>query len=463
MFNQKVYRPACFPRELMDKVCVQKLVSAGLDDTLIMTAVMLLYNRVNDLKISYNISNKDDVDSISQNPNVYSFRWFEGIDHNPDEFIKSIKNDFKSIEKLPTHEKFLSDQLKQPVFIRLMPHENTVCIFTTKVTLPVWHCVPFFIPKFFPIFKEKPITKEETTFLESLTLKTSGHYTERLTELTHSESFRTFVLKDQLQKFERKLFESKINKAKENLANIDNQMERAMQTYKEACNKRIEAVALVAGLETMTGQIDEHTELQDYLLNNKRITNVMLDGSYISFIAKTYLAPHHIEEWETISRHNRIFSVFTTSASPNSPFQDKDNIKLLLNSILSEDRCLKLKMCAYFRMDYFGSEVRSEVRHNFASDDIDLKNYIGNPHLNYHNCFGQNKLAIVDQLRNGDAIGAIECAIACTQRMNINESATFDPFVRELLSFKGKCLVAEDGTEMTPVEALEYLKGKKDE
>ena len=445
MFNQNVSRIESFPVTLMDKVCVRK---NGLDDSLFMTATILLYNRVENLKLTYTIETPQNIESISLNPEVYSFHWFENISANPDELLKPIRNNFQSIEKLPTHEKFLSEKLNQPIFIRLMPHENTVCIFTTKVDLVVWHCAQFFIPKYFRIFKEKPITKEETSFLETLTFRMSGNYVTKLTELTYTDSFRQYVLKDQLISFEKKLFAKKVEAAKRNLQNFEMEMEAAMTKYRKACEQRIEALALVSGLKSMEDGIQEHTELQDYLMNNQRIANVSLNGSNISFVVKTYLAPHHIEEWETISSRRQVFSSYTTNKVP-----DPDDVKLLLDAILSENRSLKLRMCAYFSMDYFGSEVTSSKRYNFG-----LKDYIPNPHLNYHNCFGQNKLAILEQLKDGDAVGAIECAVACAQRVNIHESMTFNPFVKELLDFKGKCLVADDGTELSPMEAIDYLK-----
>ena len=203
----------------------------------------------------------------------------------------------------------------------------------------------------------------------------------------------------------------------------------------------------------MANNTAEHTELQDYLMNNPSVGYVSLNDSKISFIVKTFLAPHHIEEWDVMSKNNRMFDKYATGLFRAS------EIKLLLDAIFSEDRCLKLRMCAYFCMDYFGSAVGSQSRYNYVATDKALADFIPNPHLHHHNCFGQNKEAILEQLKNGDAIGAIECSIACAQRINIHEGMNFRPFVRELLNAEGKCIVTEDGTEMTPKEAVAYLRG----
>lgn len=457
MFNTVVNRLEPFSREMMDKVCVKR---DSMDETLFMTMFVLLYNRVNNLKIAYTTATTTEEPKIISDPNVYSVHWFINSE-SPDEILRPFKTQFKTIEKLPTHEKFLSDQLKQKIHIRYMPNENTVCVFVDKYTYPVWHCVPFILPKLYPVFKEKPLTKEETLFLESLTYKTSANYVTRITELTNNDEFRSYILKEQLDAFEKKLFEKKVEAAQKSLSEIDQKMQAALEEYRMQCEKRTEAIALVNGLKTMADHQEEHTELQDYLTKNPRICNVALTGSKISFIVKTFLAPHHIEEWDTMSKSKKIFELHVTPGS--KVFDKTENVKLLLDGIFSENRCLKLKMCAYFKMDYFGSFVDSQSRYDFQSKDKELANYIPNPHLHFHNCFGQNKIAILSQLNDGDIVGAIECAIACAQRVNIHESMTFDPFVRYLLNTNTKILVTEDGTEMTPTEAVEYLKGHNNE
>lgn len=457
MFNSAILNIPSLPSALKKQI----YTSGGTtyDDTLIGTALVLLYERANNLKIDCFVGNVDQFEAVmakveATDKNVYSFYWFWENKENPDELMDKVCNKAEGYEKLPTHDNFLSKQLGQNVYVRFIPTANTACIFVEKMNLTVWHCIQFIMPKMFPVFKEKPLTKEETTFLESLTHKTNKMYLERITELMNKQSFRMFAIKNQLYMFEKKLFEKKVQCAAESLTSIENAMQRAMEEYRKACAKRTEALALVDGLKNMADATEEHTELQNYLINNERICNVALENSNISFIVKTFLAPHHIEEWDTISKTGRIFARYTDSG------YTMQEIKLLLDAIFSSERCLRLRMCAYFNVDYFGTAVTSRSRYNYVEENPDLINYMPNPHLYYHNCFGQNKLTILDQLTQGDAVGAIECCIACTQRVNIHESMTFDPFIDAMLVSKGKCIVAEDGTEMTASEAITYLKGR---
>lgn len=456
MFSNCLNVTNAFSNSMEEKViCYDGPNHWMLDKSFYMTATILLHNRVENLKLMFTASNDFSFNDVNTDPKVYSFHFFKA-DSQPDEHFKLVEK-YHKIEKLPAHEKFLTEQLKQPVFIRLFPEINAVCFFINEITYPVWHSIQVYIPKYFRVFVEKPLTKEEKSFLETLTYKTSKHYIDKIQELTNTDSFSKFRMKFDLESFEKKIFKQKIANAKKTLSDIEIEMAQAMDSYKKACEKRFDAMAMVAGLETMESNIDEHTELQDYLINNPRICNLTISNTQLSFIVKTYLAPHHLEEWDTISKRNQIFERFA-----DGDYAPKD-IKLLLDAIFSENRCLKLRMCAFFNMDYFGGSVESYKNYDYVDKNSSLKDYIPNPHLNIYNCFGQNKEAILEQLKTGDAVGAIECAIACAQRVNIHESMTFNRFIVDLLNFEGKCLVTEDGKEFSPKEAIAYLKGQNDE
>lgn len=446
MFKTPVFLLSGFSQQMIEKIIEDD--SSKIDDTLRMTAIYLLYNRVSPLKVS-SFTNNNKISPISLNPDVFSFQWFFTT-ATPETILSPVKNKLITIEKLPVQEEYLTNKLGQRVQFRIMPYENLVCIFAEHPTFDLYHACQFLIPKFFPIFKTKPVTKEETDFLLTLTSKKPDDYVQKISEFTNTESFKKFKLSFSLSAFEKRLFNRKVEAAKNYLSQIDQKMEQALKEYKAACKSRVDAQALIYGLEMMRDQEQEHTDLQDYLISNKRICNVEINDSKISFIAKTQFVPHYIEDWKTITQRRNYNSYETSEINGKQA-------KLLLDELFAEEPRLKLRMCAYFEMDYFGSRVDTVRQYDFISADKSLEDYVPNPHLQYHACMGQNKAAILEQLKEGDAIAAIECAITCAQRINIHEDATFPTFIRQLLSFKGKCFVTQDGQEMTPVEAIKYL------
>ena len=427
----------------------------GLDKTLTMTANVLLSPRVENFRLqSVFVRNGIcgmDFEAISTDPKVYSFYWFETSD-NPDAKLDEVKAKFETIVSAPNIEKFIKDRFGQTVYIRIMPKENTVCLFVEKLSIEMWHLLQSFISKYFDIFKKKPLNEDELEFARSLTLKTSGNYLSRLQVLADSEYFRKLALEMQLNGFEKRLFERKTRTAREEVASCQRSIDNLMSQLRDMTRKHLEAKIYLEGLSQMTAGMEERTELQEYLLNNKCLADISVEDSNIKFVVKTFIIPYNTEDWENMSRRGSIFEGIQGYT--------EEEAKLLLDAVFSEDHLLKLKVCAHVDLDYLYCNVRSNTGYDYSR----FRDYVPNAHLRKHSCFGQNGPDIVAQLQRGDVIGAIECAINSVRHMNVNElTASFIPFVRDVMKCTGKCFVAEDGTEMTPREAIDFLKGKNNE
>lgn len=451
MFRQSINLIPPFTREIKNSVGVMQ----EMDSSLFMTAVVLLHKRVPNLKVQSTITRTTiagiNFNEVNFNPEIYSFHWFE-TSINPDELLGTIKDKYDTVVSAQNIEKFINEKFGRKVYIRIFPKENTVCLFVDNMNMEIWHLLQSFMSKYFEVFKEHPLDSDEIEFARSLTLKTSTSYINRLQTLADSETFRDFALHIQLNGFERRLYERKLSAAKENVNACERSLENLMNQLRDITKKHLEAKIFFEGLAQITSAIEEKTELQEYLLANKNITDISVEENHIRFVVKTFLTPYHTDDWENMSRRGAIFSSLHGFTS--------EDAKLLLDAIFSEDHTLRLKVCGHVDLDYLYADVRSNTNYDYSR----LKDYVPNAHLARHSCFGQNKPDIVAQLQQGDAIGAIECAINCVKHMNVNEiSASFGPFLKSVMSCEGKCIVAEDGTEMTPREAIAYLKGNNNE
>ena len=457
MFKCDIPLNTHFPENVIKNVTSGELQQINRDKTLVMTMITLLHSRVQNIKIKSKIfrMSRNTIEADS-NPNVFSFYWFESSE-NPDDLFGMMTNSFQEIKTLTNIESFVTKVTGRKASIRVMPNENTVCIFVDQLTNDVWHLLISFIPKYFPVLKEIPLTEKEVEFLRSLTIKVPANYNRCLTELTETESFRKYLLAQQLVGFEKKIYQRRLDSAKTDLKSIESQMESIMRQYRELCEKRTDAMFRVDGIASLSEGIEERTDLQDYLVENKSLSNININNSVINFIVKGYLTPYHFDDWDNYQHRGRIFEGWHVYE-----FDDPENVKLLLNAIFSENHTLNLKICGYISMDYNGGFVTSQRNYDYVGTNPLLKNYIPNPHLNRHNCLGQNTTDVLELLKAGDVIGAIECCVSFVKRININEvDATFRPFINELLSSAAKCIVTPDGQEMTPCEALHYLKGLK--
>jgi len=427
------------------------------DRTLFMTLILLLYNRVENLALESTITRGQSIESVpyNTNPNVYSFHWVE-TDSNPDETLKQIKN-FKEIVPEPMIEKYLKEKFGQTIYIRKFPEENAVAFYTNHITIDMWHLLQSFTSRYFKIFDEKPITNEEKEFARTLILRTPNEYTRQIQILTEAEEFKTYCLKKMLNSFEKSIFTRKIQTAKNEVATLESKMDNYLSQYRALVQQHFTAKIFLEGLMSASSGVEEKTELQEYLINNKNLANVSVTDSHIHFVVKTYLIPYLTESWENMDNRGAIYSNFSDIAGE---LGERDNLRLLFNAIFSSSHCLKLRICAHIDLDYLGSSVQSNRSYDYSK----FPDYIPNAHLQKHNCFGQNGPDIIEQLKMGDPIGAIECAINCVKHINVDElNATFIPFLKNLLRCTGKCIVTEDNQELTPLEAINYLKEKKNE
>lgn len=431
------------------------------DNTFEMSMIALLYSRISNPVTEFNVYSYaeyvKELEQHKQNPDVYTVNLYRNTLSNPDQYFENLKSRY-TVKSYAPQEKYITKKLSEihisnPLFIRSIPEINTVCIFTTTMTAPMWHAIQTLIPKFFPIFAEKPITRQETDYLLAFTSKDSFHYRSKLKPLINTKEFDRLILAKSLPGIEKKLYQYRIDNIQKDLKNLDDLLEKALDTYRMYYSRRMDVVATLTGLETMRNAKEDHTELEDYILNNKNICNFTINNNMISFIVKTQLVPYNQSDWDIVSSNRDFFT-------DRSKKYSTDEVRLLLNALFSRNRKLKLKMCAIINMDYFGSEVHSVRAYDY--DAVGLSDYIPNPHLNIHDCFGQNSVAILEQLKYGDLIGAIECAIQTVQKVNFLETYTFQPFAKILFESEGKCILAGD-QEMTVSEAIEYLKGLKNE
>lgn len=460
MFKDQVYLISPFTEGTINKRIQGSCDWISQDRSLFMTSYILFNHRMENFKFqnnAYFINNPESLfeANFDKDPSVITYVWIGWTKSEEPEFCP------EDYTPLPNHETFLSNKLNSKVYIRSYPQYNTVCFFTSRITHELMHLAQSFIPVYFPtLFENNPRTEDETNLLCSLTMKTPAAYEKAVCNFLDREDIRRNLISDQICGFEKRFRERKIRTQKNILQNIENTLQNMLESYKQKCEERNAASTILDGLIAQSSRTETDTEFEEYLCENRNITNISISNSKISFIVKTFLTPYLPDSWDCLKRNGSIFDGYYMT----NCFSDENNIELFLDAIFSRNHTLKLRMCAYFNMDIEGTGCTSIRDYDYVSENPHLRNYMPNPHLNMHNCFGMNMNDILEQLRAGDMIGAVECCINVTKRVNTDEvNATFRPFVEKLLAFKGKCIVTPEGDELSPVEALEYLKKKEEE
>ena len=126
----------------------------------------------------------------------------------------------------------------------------------------------------------------------------------------------------------------------------------------------------------------------------------------------------------------------------------------IMDAIFSDDAVLKVKMCSNYIIDLRGT-CDATAGYRYGDEFI---GYIPNPHIHRFACLGNYKPYINRAIRDGNLIGAIEQCVTSAKSLNFTEAHTVRYFLNDLFTSRYKVIVLPDGKEVTPVEALEYLK-----
>ena len=454
MFSSPVYCLPPFSLNVENKICGSSSTPND-DSSLFMTLTALFHKRFPNLKILNKVFRSDGDRSIltQETPDTITFLWYGGTSEDPEETLPPHKF-------FADHSNFLKEKLGQNIWIEKIG-ENKIAVFFNAFNLALYHAVQIFIPMYFrSFFDAQPLTDTERNLLLALSKTSDTNYKKEMQTLLEDVDLKRFLLRSELSGFERFAREKRYDSAIDELNRLEHDMAEYLERYRQACSKSTEVAALASGYKQAMEEVEEHTEFEEYLYENKHLSNIHIDGSEISFVVKTFVDPYLPDDWDSLSRRGSIFRGYNRVGNL---LDDEKNLKMLLDAIFSRDHCLKLKICGFIKMDYYGSSCTSYRDYDFAANDPNMKNYVPNAHLNRHNCFGRNMDDILMQMRDGDMIGAVECCINVVKRINVSESPTFVPFVESLKRNKGKCIVSDDGCEMTCKEAIDYLKEKNHE
>ena len=387
---------------------------------------------------------------------------FDKLDDNA---VKEMQATFPDFEEKKDISAYYQAKFDIAARFYIVPSINSCIAFfdQNEMTARVFHTLVALIPRFIPtLFKENPITEQEAEVFRCLgktkpdgnKLYTAEDYLAAIKVLSESIDFRTLMINKMLNGFEKRMKQAQLDSANADLQACEDKLDSYTRKYSELLHQREDIVIKIEGLSALMRKIDDGSDIVNYFKEYKNIDLVKVENSKIHFIVRTYLDQFDAEAYNTYKHDNYFYEHMLIN---NRTFKDVENRKLLLDNIFSEDPLLRIKVCAYFAIDTYGS-VNSCRGYIFPSECND---YIPNPHLHRHNCIGNNQALIQEQLRNGDTIGAIACCQASAMNVNVVElQATFRPFCENLLSSDRKIITNKDGVDMTPVEALAWLKSR---
>lgn len=371
---------------------------------------------------------------------------FEAIDNEQSGFI--AKNEgYKRTDDI---EKYIASTVTTRIFVNR--ERECAVVFINRMNARTYHLMCSFIPRYFPkLFSEKPVSPEEIAMLGALTKNDYHSFFSKLNFIADRYDLRDFKIKKLLEGFSQRTVRQRIDSLRSKIADNDRQIADNLRYYKSLLEAREELNISLIGLKTKANMESRDAELIEYLQANKNVTLLSAEDYSIEILVSTTIESFDDEMFEAMIG-NEDSDINYEGFESESGFDVEDRAKLL-RALFSSEATLKVKTCAYYSLETRGSvETRSDYGFPY-----EFRDRVPNPHLNYHACLGDYRRYIQDCLEKQDIVAAIEQCVASARSVNIGESVTFEPFVREILRSENKIIVLPNGTDATPHEALEYL------
>lgn len=340
--------------------------------------------------------------------------------------------------------------------------KNIAGIFINSRDIRFYHMLISFLSLLFPaLFKDKPLAGQDYEVIKALSKTSKDAFVEQIQIAVrpYVTEFRRMMLSNLLISLHNK----KIESARVNVDRQRSYVRDAEEAFAQQVKKLKELIVIFEGMKATEKSDQVEEDLIDYLSSNNQIHNLAINGSFLTFSIFSLLNNYNPDAWELFKErgyiydgkytHDGRFDVHLLDA-----FKDKNNRKLLLDNIFSEDPVFTVKMAGNFTLDLDGCTSNTRRGYNYTEADPVFKSCMPNPHLKFYECLGGYKTKIAQALKERNYISAIELCIASTGSVDLDETEqTFRPFIGYIMSSKEKVLRRKDGVDMTPEEALLYL------
>lgn len=364
--------------------------------------------------------------------------------------------DFIRVKKVT---EFFKKSFKVVCFIR--PAYRQVVLFLDSSRREVFHAVQAAIPAMMPwFFADNTLSKEELELLHSLEGDNVEKYYECINNVADVKGLREEFIQSMLKGAE--LYVEK-NRAEYLRREINNLVSRVASLSRDMAALNIERERNINELFTLDEKLNnsdsESSGLAEYFCCNKNLQLTEASLPYIYFVVTGYLEYFDKDlATRVINNPNSIAYKYNGCS-----YADKDEtkkVKALLTEIFINETA-KIRVCAAYDISLDG---RYDSLSGYEFSDDTLCSNAPNPHIQHYRCMGSYSTIVGELLQIKDYIGAIEqCAASC-RSLNFGDSTVMSVFMREF--FYGtrdgafdrgsKCVELQDGTKITPSEALEW-------
>lgn len=317
-----------------------------------------------------------------------------------------------------------------------------------------YHLIQSLIPRYIPFyFKDASLTNDERDLLKSLTKSVSNGYDKCVNKLAQqydlSSIEKKIIISNFFSAYKKTMLEQALNKCD----SIRRGMEALIAQYNERIAYLEAANALYASV--LSGDKTEIVqEIVEYTTHRKDILFKSLSSNEFQIVIKTYLESYDLDIFHKFLDKGSFRNLQTNRPAE---FSNDCDFEFFLKNLFCEHPKFKVKIYGIYKINMAGYV-------SVGHDDFDgVDQYEENPHLRFYNCLGSYLPLMQEALQSSNFIQLLELCSASAKSMNFVEiGQTVFRFLGSLLSNRNKVIEYEDGTTMTPVEAMRKMKELKE-
>lgn len=361
--------------------------------------------------------------------------------------FREMKDLRKFVENYNVNARFLINEEKKRTLI-----------FVEHMTNRTFHFLQAFTSRYLLwYFEGNQPQGQERALIEGLTKRNPDSYIKALNEIAKDEDFRIATLKSMLNGFESRMHQKKLEAVRDEIGDCRAALERIEESF-QAQYKRMEQLTTEEfGLREKIRFGGEGHEVLDYFLSSKVVHLVSTERAKIEFVVTTTIGNYDPEAFLSAvnNDHSWVYNNWEDDDGDVEYPWNKENIEMLMRAIFEEE-VVRLRVCAAFKLNFENGSYTGVQGYNFG---LDYADYTPNQHIQHYGCLGNNASLICEAMNARDYIGAIDACVASTGNMNMNEPTTMSYFLQDILKENaGKFIEMPDGTNVTPKEALVWLK-----
>lgn len=378
--------------------------------------------------------------------------------------FEEVRNGYKRLDRITAFYKSATSSSKTPLNVVCFINEEikAVALFIEQMDYRRYHFLQASIPAMMPwYFGTQPIHLEpvEMEVIGSLSnkAKNENDYLTAIRKIYNTFDFRSEVIRSKLSGFETAFLKNVLGLERERYSEKTIRINQLNRQIGEALMEQNEISIRIAGMEQKIEEGGADSELMEYFLANKSLTLTEVDGSRVSFIVRSTMEYFDPDQAENAVDNPR--SRLYTNCRDIST--NADDLKKFWTAIFIDQK-LKINFCAKYSLRLNGGvNTNGGYGNGF---DAEFDDCMPHPHIEYYDCMGGYVQIINELMAKHDYIMAIEQCIASCASLNLGDSTVIEKFCKVMSGNEignNRCIVLPDGTVVTPVEAIKWLKAQE--